>query len=89
MELNTTNNTNPKVINPIASNVSDRSWIVLIILSIFLGCFGVDRFYAGRIGLGLLKLFLCGFFGIWWFIDVIIALTGTMKDSQNRYIQPL
>ncbi|MED5257308.1 MAG: TM2 domain-containing protein, partial [Candidatus Thermoplasmatota archaeon] len=33
---------------------SDKDWTTLLILSVLLGGLGVDRFYAGHIGLGVL-----------------------------------
>lgn len=48
------------------------NWIVALILSIFFGSLGVDRFMMGHIGLGILKLVTFGGFGIWWLIDVIL-----------------
>lgn len=48
------------------------------------GVFGVDRFYLGKVGTGLLKLFTFGGFGIWVVVDMIIIMTGTMKDKQGR-----
>ena len=56
-------------------------------LSVFLGHLGVDRFYSGRVGLGLFKAFTCGGCGIWALIDVILLLTEKYKDSENRYVQ--
>jgi RNA polymerase subunit RPABC4/transcription elongation factor Spt4 len=38
------------------------------------GYLGVDRFLRGQIGLGVLKL-LVDWFGIWFMVDLIIALT--------------
>lgn len=43
-----------------------------LILSILLGEIGVDRFYAGDIGLGIGKLLTGGACGIWWLIDLFL-----------------
>lgn len=52
---------------------------VAIVLSILLGWLGVDRFYVGHIGLGLLKLFTLSFYGVWWVIDIILFATKNVK----------
>ena len=62
---------------------SRRDWLVTLLLAIFVGKFGVDRFYTGHIGLGLLKLFTCGGFGIWWMIDIILIAVGSYRDSDG------
>jgi len=68
----------------ISSSKEGKDWIAALILSIFVGEFGVDRFYTGYIGLGILKLLTFGGCGIWWLIDVILIATGKFKDSDGN-----
>ena len=67
--------------NNISSAKSDKSFIILLLLSIFLGSLGIDRFYIGKIGTGILKLITFGGIGIWWLVDLIIIVSGKMKDK--------
>ena len=68
-------------------NTSNKSWGVALTLSIFLGFLGADRIYAGRVGLGLLKLVTVGGYFIWWAIDIVLLLQGRMKDEFGRRIE--
>jgi len=68
---------------PMQAAATDKDWTVLLILSILLGGLGVDRFYAGHIGLGVLKLLTVGGCGIWALIDIILVVTGGFKDANG------
>lgn len=62
---------------------NQRSFLVALLLSIFLGSLGVDRFYLGSIGLGILKLITAGGCGIWYIIDIILIATGKVRDANG------
>lgn len=68
----------------LADGGENKDWLVALLLSIFLGTLGIDRFYLGYVGLGILKLLTLGGCGIWWLIDVILIATNTLKDSEGR-----
>jgi TM2 domain-containing membrane protein YozV len=59
-------------------------WTTTLILAIFLGGLGVDRFYTGSMMLGILKLITIGGCGIWAIIDIVMIATGSYKDGQGR-----
>ena len=81
-----TNPTPQPVAAPVVADDS-KDWLTALLLSIFLGQLGVDRFYLGHIGLGILKLLTGGGCGIWWLVDVILIANNSLKDGQGRPLQ--
>ncbi|NBQ93351.1 MAG: NINE protein [Micrococcales bacterium] len=66
-----------------------RDFMTTLLLSIFVGTLGIDRFYTGQTGLGIGKLlvtvFTCGYGGfVWWLIDVVLIVNGSYRDKQGR-----
>ncbi len=63
-----------------AANIKNPT--TALILSIFLGTLGVDRFYIGHIGLGVAKLLLAWLtFGIWTIVDWFLIINATKKAN--------
>ena len=62
-----------------------KNKIVAILLSLFLGGLGVDRFYLGYIWTGILKLITFGGLGIWALIDLIRIIIGNLKPKDGEY----
>ena len=67
---------------------SEKEWLTALLLSVFLGFLGVDRFYVGHVGLGVLKLIAnvatCFTLGaIWWLIDIVLFAVRNIADKQG------
>jgi len=59
----------------------------LLIVSLFLGNVGVDRFMLGQTGAGVGKLLTCGGFGIWTIIDWFGIQKATKEYNFQKFIQ--
>lgn len=69
------------------AQLSTKDKGVLLILAILLGSLGVDRFYRGQTGLGVLKLLTFGGCGIWALIDSILYMLGDIPlDAEGKFI---
>ncbi len=61
-----------------------KDFMAAAMLSLFLGWLGVDRFYLGYVGTGVLKLVTFGGFGIWYLIDLILIFTGNLGPADKQ-----
>lgn len=66
---------------------SPKSRMAALLLAIFLGVFGIHRFYVGKIGTGLIYLFTGGVFGIGVVIDVIMIAVGSFTDQSRAFVK--
>ncbi|MCS5533646.1 MAG: TM2 domain-containing protein [Candidatus Poseidoniaceae archaeon] len=63
---------------------SEKEWLVTLLLAILIP--GIDRMYAGSIGLGILKFITFGGMGLWWLVDIVKLVTGSYKDGDGNPI---
>ncbi|WP_300753704.1 TM2 domain-containing protein [uncultured Brachyspira sp.] len=64
--------------------VSDKSWLVTLLLAIFLP---FHRFYVGKIGTGILYWITAGGFGIWYIVDIVMILLDKFTDKEGRKLK--
>ena len=55
-----------------------------LVLSLMVGGFGVDRFYLGQTGMGILKFITCGGLGIWAIVDWFLIIGATRDYNLEK-----
>jgi len=61
--------------------------VILLIVSLIGGHFGIDRFLLGDTGLGVAKLLTCGGLGIWTIIDWFMVMDRTREVNFEKLQQ--
>lgn len=59
----------------------------ILILSLFAGSMGIDRFMIGDTGMGIGKLLTCGGMGIWTIIDWFLIMDATREKNIQKLMQ--
>ena len=71
--------------------LSDKSKLTAGLLGIFLGGFGVGRFYLGYTTIGIVQVAVTwltlGIGAIWPLVDAILILAGKVPDAQGRTLR--
>jgi LSD1 subclass zinc finger protein len=73
-------------------NLSDKSKIAAGLLGLFLGAYGIHRFYLGDTGIGIAQIIVtlvtCGIGGLWGPIEGIMILCGAIdRDAMGRKLR--
>ena len=77
------------------TNLDESKWFMVqstelkapdtsLIISIFGGGLGIDRFYIGDTGLGIAKLLTCGGAGIWTIVDWFLIQDATKEKNMEK-----
>ena len=72
-----------------SEDISPKSRLAVTLLAtlgLVIWVAGIHRFYLGKIGTGILMLLTFGGLGIWTLIDLIMAISGAMKDNEGKTI---
>lgn len=72
----------------IKNQTLNQHWLISLLLCVFVGVFGIHRFYLGRVGTGILMLITFGGFGIWYIIDIILIVLGQLRDRNGQLVKP-
>ncbi len=63
-----------------------KSWMVALLLALFLGLLGIHRFYLGYTWQGVVQLLTGGGFFIWAFIDFIRIVIRDLQPNGGSYV---
>lgn len=66
--------------------MSSKSRASALLLCLLLGGLGINRFYAGKVGTGIIWLLTAGCFGIGALVDLIMIICGSFTDKDGNKI---
>jgi TM2 domain-containing membrane protein YozV len=64
---------------------TSKSWVVAVLLSLFLGFTGFDLLYMGYPKLAVVKFLTLGFFGIGWPITALLIMTKRIHPADGTW----
>ena len=64
--------------------IRQRLEAMMLIISLFGGSLGIDRFILGHVGLGVGKLLTCGGCGIWTIVDWFLIMDATRQSNAQK-----
>jgi TM2 domain-containing membrane protein YozV len=62
-----------------------KSPTTALLISIFAGAYGIDRFYIGDTGMGVGKLLTCGGLFIWTIVDWFLIQGATKEKNMEAF----
>lgn len=68
-----------------AATAGGKSWLLAVLLALFLGGLGIHRFYLGYTWQGVVQLLTAGGFFIWALIDLIRIILRDLGPKDGDY----
>lgn len=62
---------------------------MMLLVSIFGGNLGIDRFMIGDTGMGIGKLLTCGGLGVWYVVDLFMIMGATREKNMQKLANAL
>ena len=73
---------------PMVQTLQFKDPTTSLLISIFAGAYGIDRFYIGDTGMGVGKLLTCGGLGVWAIVDWFLIQGATKEKNMELFNRP-